>query len=392
VARDKSVGLVSRSDSTRSASKLTFHRQSTESKLGVRFKEHAEVDALRIDLKKKKSLDAICRAITKVVQYGPIHLLLANGSFYAAEIPFYTPSYATSKQPQSISLHNAIDGRGLGPSRDRKSLTSKGKLILAVVVANALLPIFQTPWLKDLWDSTSILFFHSFDNTPQPLIAKPFLVNACGWSRDSVDHERFGSGEDPVHPIPCLLSLGIFLCELAIGEPIGKRLVGGDWSDLEPTVQARYRAAHTVLDSMSGSGVDQYRNAVEACLKSSWLPEDMDPTEISFGSTDVRQRIYNHIVLPLEELLDIAYGIRVKDIEEIPNYELFRRSSTEESLFAGLAKSFTGSPMRGRKTIKPDHTSFSLFDVAFDVEKSEYYCLPVANMKVADKSQGGMCR
>lgn len=224
---------------------------------------------------------AICQMISESLQYqSSFHLLLAEDEFQRQ--PPYPPVYDYSRT--ALSLRAAFERHRLVQNGE-DVLTPKGRLILAVILANALLPFLGTPWLARRWDHKSIVFFYQSNDPKRPNITRPFLVADADWlekaKKKKDELQKMPEYAHLFHPIPDLLSLGILLCELEIGRPIETLLNKEDLVEGQPRMNANYLAATKVLDMMANTVVERYRKAIKACLKWTCIPPQMDHTKLT---------------------------------------------------------------------------------------------------------------
>lgn len=191
------------------------------------------------------------------------------------------------------------------------ALPLKGKRILAVILATALLPFLETPWLQPSFNHTNILFFEPLQDGELPDITKPFLtmehipIISAGktGTRDSSD-----SSKHMVHPNASVLALGILLCELHYCTPVelmqkeshGARNVNSDY--------------YTSLDMLKtlevDAGVDYYL-ATKACLQWEYYPPGQ---QADFESVDVQRLFYQNVIKRLEAEIFKSWGLRIENL------------------------------------------------------------------------------
>jgi hypothetical protein len=245
-------------------------------------------------------------------------VLLDNGTF--KRLPSSGKCFDDSRVPPSISLKALFDYQKSSGDR-RCVIPLRGRRILAVILANALLPFFNTPWLDREWDHTQIHFFQPMQRRELPSIAKPFLAtNGFPAGRKSLPATEgpqqgdLTEEKERVHPIPSVLALGILLCELHFCQAIevwrqNKHLTNG-----AVNLNTDYYAALDVLEEMEDEVSPQYYRAVEACLKGTFLPRGR---QASFDSVEVQNSFYNAVVKPLEEELFYQSHVTLKDLEDM---------------------------------------------------------------------------
>lgn len=117
---------------------------------------------------------------------------------------------------RSVSL-SALFHRQQTLLRGESVLPLKGKRVLAVTLASALLPFLETPWLQFSFNHSKIQFFEPQQDGALPDITKPFLAleHVPTISARSTDNgDGSGASMHSIHPNASVLALGILLCEL----------------------------------------------------------------------------------------------------------------------------------------------------------------------------------
>ena len=174
-------------------------------------------------------------------------------------------------------------------------LLRSDRLQIAVTLASSVLQLDGTSWLKSEWSSEDI-FFHDKNNQPtQSSYSYPYLswkrcmtdVNTPG-SFDTVSRETFAVRSK------VLIALGITLIELCFGKRIADMYV----LEENPN-EAIYRLCGSVYNEMGSS----YGDAVRRCLY-----QPFDVREISFDNQEVQQKVFDDIVTPLSDNLNIFLG------------------------------------------------------------------------------------
>lgn len=191
------------------------------------------------------------------------------------------------------------------------ALPLKGKRILAVTLATALLPFLETPWLQPSFDHSKIRFFQPLQDGELPDITKPFLAmehipalsaskTDTGISPDSAKHM--------VHPNASVLALGILLCELHYCTPVG--LMQKDSHTARNVNTDYYTSLDTLKTLEADAGVDYYL-ATKACLQWEYLPPGQ---QADFESISVQRLFYQNVIKRLEAEIFKSWRLRLEDL------------------------------------------------------------------------------
>lgn len=220
--------------------------------------------------------------------------------------------------------------------RGESVLPLKGKRVLAVTLASALLPFLETPWLQFSFDHSKIQFFEPRQDGELPDITKPFLAlghvpAVSARSKDTGDSS--GASKHIVHPNASVLALGILLCELHYCTPV--ELMAKD-----PHVSRNVNDDfYTCLDKLQAleddAGVDYYL-ATKACLIGEYYPLGQ---HTDFEDVSVQRLFYQNVVKRLEAVIFKAWGMRLEDLNSFD-------SRQNESCWGSI----------GREVVRP-HTS-----------------------------------
>ena len=198
------------------------------------------------------------------------------------------------------------------------ALPLKGKRILAVTLATALLPFLETPWLQPSFNYSKIQFFQPLQDEKLPDITKPFLTmehvpiisarkTDTGASSDSSKHM--------VHPNASVLALGILLCELHYCTPV-------ELMQKEPysarNVNTDYYTSLDMLKALEAdAGVDYYL-ATKACLQWEYYPPGQ---QADFESVSVQRLFYQNVVKRLEAEIFKSWRLRLEDLGSLSSRE-----------------------------------------------------------------------
>ena len=231
-------------------------------------------------------------------------------------------------------------------------LPLKGKRILAVILATALLPFLETPWVQPSFNHSKIHFFQPLQDGELPNITKPFLAmeHVPIMSANKMDTENcqteLPGHKHRVHPNASVLALGILLCELHYCRPVES------WQNdtqMDRNVNTDYYTSLDLLKNLEvDAGIDYYL-AAKACLKWEYFP----PGELtSFESASVQRLFYQNVIKRLESEIFKSWRLRLEDLNSL--------DSRENELCWGLI----GREVVRRQTSKPEYSARSNEDLA----------------------------
>lgn len=251
----------------------------------------------------------LCQTITESLgQRNRLHFTLEDGIFQ--RLRPQPKTFGSDRITQAVSL-SALFDRQQELLRGESVLPLKGKRVLAVTLASALLPFLETPWLQFSLNHSKIQFFEPRQDGELPNITKPFLVLEhvpiiSARSKDTGDSSN--AAKHMVHPNASVLALGILLCELHYCTPV------------ELMAKAPYVARnvnddfYTCLDKLQtledDAGVDYYL-ATKACLTGEYYPLGQNA---DFEDVSVQRLFYQNVVKRLEAVIFKAWGLRLEDL------------------------------------------------------------------------------
>ena len=246
--------------------------------------------------------------------------------------------------PRSVSL-SAIFKRQQELPGGSMVLPLKGRVILAVTLATALLPLLETEWVKPSFNHSKIQFFQPREDGQLPNITKPFLtmedipIFAASKNVYGTKQANLADSMHMIHPDASVLALGILLCELHYCTPI--ELLRKDTDTARNVNTDFYTALHILRDLEDDVGVDYYL-ATKACLMWEYYPTG----ELAgFKSASVQRSFYQNVVKRLEAVVFKAYGLRLEDLDGL--------GSRENELCWGLI----GREVIRQQTSKSEHSA-----------------------------------
>lgn len=240
----------------------------------------------------------ICQTITESLdQQNCLHLKFENGVF--KRLRPQPKAFGDPHHPQMVSLSDLFK-RQQELIGGTSVLTHTGKRILAVVLATALLPFLETPWVQPTFNHSNIQFFQPLGEDSLPHITKPFLdmkrvplvMPNRAVAREN--EAEMDTTKHMVHPNASVLALGILLCELHYCKPI--EAWQGD-SDASQTINSAYYTSLQVLKDLEDDAGMNYYLATKACLQWEYLPAG---ESTAFESASVQKVFYQEVVKRLE--------------------------------------------------------------------------------------------
>ncbi|KAL8289732.1 hypothetical protein RB600_004945 [Gaeumannomyces tritici] len=171
---------------------------------------------------------------------------------------------------------------------------------LALVLAQSVLQLHESPWVSDQWSKQSIFFFSTSDGLD---LKRPYLSAAT--------HVVPSGAEPPYrdmhhHGNPGILRLGILLLEVHCWRPI-ESYYRQDVDSLNgrETPLTELSVARRVLssESMSQNCLPTYTNALDACLHPPWTASG---SKISLNNAETQKGIYEDVVLALKREVDVV--------------------------------------------------------------------------------------
>ncbi|KAJ5692825.1 hypothetical protein N7462_002248 [Penicillium macrosclerotiorum] len=229
-------------------------------------------------------------------------------------------TYDDSQKPMMVSL-SALFKRQQELHGGSSVLPLKGKRILAVILATALLPLLETPWVQPSFDHSKIQFFQPLHDGELPDITKPFLsmvkapVISARTAGSETSQNETASYKHMVHPNASVLALGILLCELHYCKPVES------WQKRTETarnINTDYYTSLDLLKQLEGDVGADYYLATKACLQWEYFPTG---ESTSFESATVQKLFYQKVVKRLESEIFKSWNIRLEDLNSLDSFE-----------------------------------------------------------------------
>ncbi|KAK2742258.1 hypothetical protein FQN55_007927 [Onygenales sp. PD_40] len=287
--------------------------------LGVRFAlpEDHRVNEPRLS-RRRLAIKRLCEQIEKVRSKPLMRLNLAveNNNLWKGQSS--KSEFSISRSDPQLSLEEIIK---FHPD----ILTERSKRVLAVLLAYSVLHFRGTPWLQPAYfNAANIIFFRTATTIPlMPYIHAGLNEVNHNATEDTGELSDLDSETDPddepLHPYPDIVMLGVMLMELYLARPIQSLAASAgveldDWDDID--VNTRYVVALEIFKRSKSEFPENYREAVDACL-SATLGPDQNAKELD--EENLKLLIYDKIVQPLEDDLDQGFGntIPIENLDEV---------------------------------------------------------------------------
>lgn len=261
----------------------------------------------------------ICQNITESLsQRNCLHLSFEDAVF--KRLRPQPKTFGDFQMPRTVSL-SALFKRQQDLRGSATVLPLKGKRILAVTLATALLPFLETPWVRPSFDHSKIQFFQPIQDEQLPNIAKPFLVMEhipiiSANKMDTGDGQaELATSQHMVHPNASVLALGILLCELHYCTSIESWQTD---TEIARNVNTDYYTSLDILKNLEvDAGLDYYL-ATKACLQWEYYPAG-EPAD--FESAGVQRLFYQNVVKRLESEIFKSWELRSEDLNSLESRE-----------------------------------------------------------------------
>ncbi|RAK72160.1 S8/S53 family peptidase [Aspergillus fijiensis CBS 313.89] len=258
----------------------------------------------------------ICQSITESLgQANCLNFALEDGRFQ--RLRPQPKTFGGDSRSGTVSL-SALFKRQQELRGGSSVLPFKGKRVLAVTLATALLPFLETPWLQPSFDHSKILFFEPLQSGELPDITKPFLALEhipIHSNRNEDNGVGSENSKHRVHPNASVLALGILLCELHYCTPVD--LMQEDSSTIR-NVNTDYYTSLEKLKSLEADASVDYYLATKACLQWEYLPPGQ---QADFESVSVQRLFYQNVVKRLESEIIKGWGLRLEDLGSFESQE-----------------------------------------------------------------------
>ncbi|KAG6986644.1 hypothetical protein G7Y79_00075g099160 [Physcia stellaris] len=277
-------------------------------KRGVRFgtdpsKNPANIGPSQPQLSSALSASAIadiCRTLC-TSKHGEPMGFLADNEDHDHKHYLYRADTVLVEQPQTRSLSEILSQRNYNSSS--ASLLKKERLEIAVTLASSVLQLDGTSWLKSRWSSHDIYFHEKNVRTRSSRSLYPYLPwKQCMLETDLTSSTAALSNNNHRIRSEVLFALGLTLIELCFGKTLQFMRVSEDEDASEEVANSKtaFRLLSLVYDEMG----NVYGDVVRRCLL-----QPFDVRDMSLAHEEVQLKVYEGIVVPLVEELEIFKGI-----------------------------------------------------------------------------------
>jgi hypothetical protein len=275
----------------------------------------------------------LCEPIRKIQKMEAYRLEFKVKGVQLFKLQSQRSTFLVDKTKHPVSLEQFLQAGS-------RSFTDRTKRILALILSNAVLHLYDTPWLQPTWSSSNVLFFRTA-SSQIPL--RPFIQTQLSNSdadNSHVDQYHMAHHTDPGrgpadydlveidpddidpddlvrHQCPALVTLAVMLMEVYFATPFDllAKKYGVDLGE-ELFSRTRYIDVNLVFQACRGEIPEnfQFHYAVEKCLDPTPWEDD---NGYKLDSQTLRTRIYQEVVRPLENELTQAYSnIAIDDLDQ----------------------------------------------------------------------------
>ncbi|MCJ1423360.1 hypothetical protein MMC29_001243 [Sticta canariensis] len=191
------------------------------------------------------------------------------------------------------------------------ALEKKDRLILGIKLASTLLQLHRTPWLKETWGKSDILFMKECSGTQmvlvqKPFLSKPFIPPTCTLPRRPTDE----SSPSPEVRNKSIFALGILLIELWFGQPLEDLRKPEDFgSHSQVNHVTDFATARRLSEIIYREAGDWYGDAVRRCIYC-----EFDQRHNSLDSQALKEAVHRGVVTPLEKNLTSFCGGKLEGL------------------------------------------------------------------------------
>lgn len=187
----------------------------------------------------------------------------------------------TTAIPHFLPLNALLRSQKTAPGTTTEygQLSRKQRLGLAVALASAVLQLYDSPWMGEVWDKKDICFFsHGLDGNNCPLISSPYVSRSFPPPNPSITASPTSSNITPTPFVinKTLFALGIVLVELCLNRPFEdlRDAAHSETSNNTPNILDDYQIANNAISEVYREGGDQYGYVVQRCLRCEFQGQD----------------------------------------------------------------------------------------------------------------------
>lgn len=179
------------------------------------------------------------------------------------------------------------------------ALERKDRLILGIKLASTLLQLHRTPWLKETWGKSDILFMKECSGTQVVLVQKPFLSQPFIPPTCTIPPSRPTDEPSPGPEVrnKSIFALGVLLIELWFGQSLEDLRKPEDYgSHHQVNHITDFSTARRLSEDIYREAGDWYGDAVRRCIYC-----EFDQRHNSLDSQALKEAVHRGVVAPLEE-------------------------------------------------------------------------------------------
>lgn len=212
---------------------------------------------------------------------------------------------STEESSKALSLEVLLAKSAKLPQVHRQ-LSDKDRLRIALLLASAVLQLYDSPWLDSAWSGRDIHFLLStIADSCEPAIDGPFVSSLFRMSSNAPKPQRHApttsSLVDILIPSKVLFALAVMLVELCLDKTLLELRQHADDGDIEAqksTLLDDYETANKQLIAIYQKSGPNYGDVVQRCLRCEF---NIIPEQKTLGHEAYRQLFYEGVVAPLED-------------------------------------------------------------------------------------------
>ena len=245
-------------------------------------------------------IDDLCRALRKEDGKGIEPLGFINDQVLQHHI-FPATQWTCSRETwKLLSLHEVLSERNanLSPKHAYLHIISpRDKYRLALVLANTVLQVAETPWLKDKWGLSDVYLIGGKSGKDTSFAIEPYLsrkvaVNASG-PQDKVTFQNWVQNE-------MVFALGVVMIELSFGNALSHHTTRSDLDNQGNEYKfTQWLIANRLVRELEHREPSKYAHAANRCIGGRF--DAMNP---SLDDPIFQQQFYQGVVSPLRELYE----------------------------------------------------------------------------------------
>ena len=245
-------------------------------------------------------IDDLCKALRKEGSKG-IEPLGFIGDQVLQHHIFPATQWTCSRETwKLLSLHEVLSEANAKSSPKHAylhTISPRDKYRLALVLANTVLLVAETPWLKDRWGLSDVYFVggKSGDDTSfaiEPYLSRKVAVNVSG-AQDEVNFRNWVQNE-------IVFALGVVMIELSFGNVLSEYTTRSDLDNQGNEHSfTRWLTANRLVRELEHREPSKYAHAANRCIGGRF-----DAINPSLDNPVFQQQFYQGVIGPLRELYE----------------------------------------------------------------------------------------